>query len=116
MLLMKTRKTTNALEILDDRYFKGRPAMQQLLRDAEERLRLAIQLHELREREGMTQQEVADLAGTSRSVIARLEQPGYDKHTMSTLRKIAGALGYSMRIEFTRLPKSRASKGAAGAG
>jgi transcriptional regulator with XRE-family HTH domain len=74
--------------------------MQAMAREAETRLRLAQQLHDLREQAGLTQREVAERAGTSRSVIARLEQPGYEKHTLSTLRRVAGAMGFDVRVEF----------------
>lgn len=102
---MPTKTTTDAIAILHDRFVRGKSGAKEILNEEREKLRLAIQLHELREREGLTQQEVAKLAGTSRSVIARLEQPGYEKHTVSTLRKVAGAMGYTMRVEFVRLPK-----------
>lgn len=109
------RRTVDALEIIDDRYFKGKPEMYALLEEARERLQLAMQLHELREKEGLTQKEVADRVGTSRSVIARLEQPGYEKHTVSTLRKVAGALGYAVKVEFVPVAKAAASKSPGGA-
>jgi DNA-binding XRE family transcriptional regulator len=94
------KTTTNALEIIDNLYFKGRPEMYALLDEARERRRLSAQLLELRQQKKLTQQELATRAGTSRTVIARLEQPGYEKHTMSTLRKVAGAMGFSVKVEF----------------
>ena len=109
------RKAVDALEILDDRYFNGRPKMQALLEEARKRLQLAMQLHELREKEGLTQQEVADRVGTTRSVIARLEQPGYEKHTISTLRKVAGAMGYAVKVEFVPVSTAEAKDPPSGA-
>ena len=98
------RKTTDALKIIDALYFNGRPEMQARLREAEERLR------ELRELQGMTQQEVADRMGTKRSVVARLEQAGYEKHTVSTLRKFSSALGYTVRVDFVPVATRASAK------
>jgi DNA-binding XRE family transcriptional regulator len=67
------RTTTDALEIIHDLYFKGRPEMELLLEDARERLRVAMKFQEMRELQGLSQQQLADRVGTSRSVISRLE-------------------------------------------
>lgn len=97
----KTRpKTTDAIEIIDELFFKGRPEMQILLKESRRKFQVAEKLRDLREEKGLSQQDVANRAGTQRSVIARLEHPGYDKHTMSTLRKVSHALGYSIQITF----------------
>lgn len=104
---MAVKKTTDALRILHGRYVRGNREAEAELDEARERLRLSTRLHEMREREGLTQQEVADRAGTARSVIARLEQPGYGKHTLSTLHRVAEALGYGVKVEFVPLRKRR---------
>ncbi len=106
---MSKKTSTDAIEIIDDLYFKGRPEMLALLEEARERLRVSMQLHELREKEGLSLQQLADRVGTSRSVISRLESPGYEKHTLSTLRRVAGALGCTMRMEFVPV-KNQARK------
>lgn len=54
---------------------------------------------ELRASHGLTQQEFADLAGTSQSVVARLESGRHPVNT-SLLNRIAGALGMSWRPVF----------------
>lgn len=94
------RTTTDALEIIDDLFFRGRPEMYAMLEQARERLRISMRLCELREKSGLTQAELAERAGTSRTVIARLEGTTYEKHTMSTLRKVAGAMGYAVKVDF----------------
>lgn len=102
---MAAKTTNDAVQILHGLFVKGRPDTAAALEEARERLRLSLQIHELREREGLTQEELAERAGTSRTVIARLESPGYDKHTMSTLRKVAGAMGYGVRVQFVPIAK-----------
>ena len=49
-------------------------------------------LRTLRERQALTQRELADLAGVSRTTIVTLEQ-GADSPYPSTVRKLARALG-----------------------
>ncbi len=53
---------------------------------------IARQLHDLREKRGLSQTQVADLAGTSQQVISRLEHPGYQSHSLSMLRRVVSAL------------------------
>lgn len=89
---------------------QGNAEAEAALESARDRLRLSMRLHQLREREGLTQKEVAERAGTKRSVIARLESSGYEKHTLSTLHRVARALGYGVKVEFVRLRKTQSDK------
>ncbi len=96
----KRKTTTNALEIIDRRHFRGRPQMERLLDQARERLKVSEQLYYLRQAQGLTQGELAERAKTSRTVITRLENSNYDRHTLSTLCKVAGAMGHEVHIHF----------------
>ena len=53
---------------------------------------------EAREKRKMTQKQLAERIGTSQSVIARIENPSYDRFTIRTLRKIANALDANLEI------------------
>lgn len=53
--------------------------------------RMAAKLRMLRERRGMTQEELAAKAGVSRGYLARLETARQDP-TLSTIEKLAKAL------------------------
>ena len=59
----------------------------------------------LREQTGVTQQTLADLAGTSQPTIA-LYESGLKSPTLATLRKLAACLGLYLNISFTH-PMSR---------
>ncbi|MBI4595124.1 MAG: helix-turn-helix transcriptional regulator [Candidatus Tectomicrobia bacterium] len=52
-----------------------------------------------REKAGITQEELAQKIGTKQSVISRLEQGGFGKATLSTLKKIAEALDTKLVIK-----------------
>lgn len=54
-----------------------------------------IRLREIRERRGLTQMELADLAGVSQSIISDIENE-YVSPTIRVLQKLAGALGVSV--------------------
>jgi transcriptional regulator with XRE-family HTH domain len=54
--------------------------------------RMAARLKTLRERRGMTQEQLAKKSGVGRSHLARLET-GRQDPTLSTLEKLAKALG-----------------------
>lgn len=88
------------------------PMLQRML--AEERTNAAVarQLYELRTAHGLTQRQLADLIGTKQSVIARLEDADYQGHSLSTLTRIADALGCAVRVSFVRrtAPATRAHR------
>ena len=60
----------------------------------------ARKLHDLRDKAGLSQRELAKLIGTSASVICRLEDADYDGHSLSMLQRIAAALDKRVEIRF----------------
>lgn len=66
---------------------------------------VASQIYRLRSRSGLSQGQLAAKVGTTASVICRLENADYEGHSLSMLRRIAGALGREVKIVFvpTRL-------------
>jgi len=63
-------------------------------------LKLAMKITKLREKKGLSQQELAKLMGTSQQAISRIESGGYEGFTLKTLEKIAEATGTQLEIEF----------------
>jgi transcriptional regulator with XRE-family HTH domain len=57
-------------------------------------------IYRARTRAGLTQQELAELVGTTQSVISRLEDADYHGHSVAMLRRIAEALGQRLEIRF----------------
>jgi transcriptional regulator with XRE-family HTH domain len=97
----KVRKpTTDAVEILDRRYFAGRPRMRELL--ARERFHAAVaqQIYDLRVAAGLTQAHLARQVGTTASVICRLEDADYGGRSLTMLLRIADALGHHIEMRF----------------
>jgi len=63
-------------------------------------LMLAIKISELREKKGLSQQQLAKLMGTSQQAISRIESGEYEGFTLKTLEKIAESTGMRVKIEF----------------
>lgn len=94
------------------RYVRHEDAMRKNMRDprfreAYEQRKLvhevAIAVRALRERNGLTQQQLAKRIGVSQPVIGRLERGiGYRTPSWETMRKIFRALGYQLTLQLTR--------------
>ncbi len=63
-------------------------------------LKLAMKIAKLREKKGLSQQQLAELMGTSQQAISRIESGEYEGFTLKTLEKIAEATGTRVKIEF----------------
>jgi len=56
-------------------------------------------VRELRQRAGLTQQELARRGGTSQPALARLERAGSGgSATLATLQRLAGAAGFALEV------------------
>jgi ribosome-binding protein aMBF1 (putative translation factor) len=102
----KTRKpTTDAVKVLHRRYVEGNRKMLALVETERSNAAVARQIRQIREKAGLSQRELAKLVGTTASVICRLEDADYEGHSLSMLRRIAGAL--NSRVEIRLVPASR---------
>jgi len=63
-------------------------------------LKLAVKIAKLREKKGLSQQQMAKLMGTSQQAVSRIESGEYEGFTLKTLEKIAEATGTKVKIEF----------------
>jgi DNA-binding XRE family transcriptional regulator len=63
-------------------------------------LMLAMKIAKLREKKGLSQQQMAKLMGTSQQAVSRIESGEYEGFTLKTLEKIAEATGTKVKIEF----------------
>ena len=95
----KKPATTDAIQILDSMVGED-PTVQQLVADARLNARVAQQLYALRTEAGLSQRELARKVGTTQSVISRLEDADYEKHSLTMLQRIAAALDQQLDIRF----------------
>lgn len=89
---------SGASQFLYNRYTAGDPKREE---DYDEEVINA----EIARKAGLTQQELADRVGTSKSAICRLEDADYEGHSLSMLKRIAEAL--DKRVEIRFLPAKR---------
>ena len=61
---------------------------------------VALQIAALRQEAGLSQKDLAKLLKVSQQQISRLESPGYEGHSLSTLRRVAGVLHARVRVVF----------------
>lgn len=94
------KKTTDALKIMHRRYYTNNPQRQADLEKARMEDSIAQKIFALREKAGLTQPELAELVGTTASVICRLEDAEYEGHSLSMLNRMATALNMKINIEF----------------
>ena len=86
-----------------DRYLEEQlqdPAFAVRFEQAGEAWDVALQITALRQQAGLSQKDLAKRLKTSQQQISRLESPGYEGHSLSTLRRVADALHARVRIVF----------------
>jgi DNA-binding XRE family transcriptional regulator len=96
----KQKRTTDAVEILNRRYFEGNPEMEELLEEERANADVAKKIYDLRTQAGLTQRQMAKLVGTTASAICRLEDADYEGHSLAMLRRVAAALNKRVEIKF----------------
>jgi len=100
----KGQKTSDAVAILDQMAGKD-GTLRRLSEGARVNALVAQLIYEARTKADLTQKGLAELIGTTQSVVARLEDADYDGHSLSMLQRIASAL--NQRIEIRFLPARR---------
>lgn len=76
------------------------PAFAERFERAGEAWDVALQVAALREKAGLSQRDLARKLKTSQQNISRLESPSYEGHSLSMLRRVAEALGATVRVVF----------------
>ena len=61
---------------------------------------VALQITALRQQAGLSQKGLAKLLKTSQQQVSRLESPGYEGHSLKTLRRVAEVLHANVRVVF----------------
>ena len=100
----KRKTTTNAVRILHKRYIKNDPKRLKSLKAEREKSNIAEQIYNLRTQARLSQKELADIVGTRQSVISRLEDADYGRHSLKMLDRIATAM--HCKIEVRLVPEN----------
>lgn len=95
----KRSQSTSAVEILHRRYIGDDAERKASLQEERVNAEVAQMIYDLRQEAHITQKELADLIGTTQSVISRLEDADYNGHSLSMLSRIAKALNKHLTIQ-----------------
>ncbi len=96
----KNKKKTDAVKILHGRYIDDDTKRKESLKEERVNAEVAAAIYKLRNKSELTQKQLADLIGTTQSVISRLEDADYDGHSLSMLSRIAKALNKRLSVQF----------------
>jgi DNA-binding XRE family transcriptional regulator len=91
---------------------KKREGFSKAYNDLEEEYSLVREMLSARSKSGLTQEAVAELMGTTKSAVSRLESTVKHAPSLTSLKKYAQAVGCHLEIKF--IPKSGSSNHATG--
>ncbi|RKH62668.1 XRE family transcriptional regulator [Corallococcus aberystwythensis] len=97
----RNQHVDGSLQALIERRKADSPTFATLYNEEFNKLALARQVRELREKQGLSQTELAERAGTKQPAIARLES-GRVVPRLDLLQKIAHALGMQLELRFVK--------------
>jgi transcriptional regulator with XRE-family HTH domain len=92
------RQGVDAVEILHRRYIGDDADRKASLQEERVNAEVARMIYELRKEAGLKQKDLAELIGTTQSVISRLEDADYNGHSLSMLSRIAKALNRRLAV------------------
>jgi transcriptional regulator with XRE-family HTH domain len=99
--MAKKERTQNAVQILHGRYVKDDPERKAALQEERVNAEVANLIHDMRTAAGLSQQQLAELLGTTQSVISRLEDADYEGRSLTMLDRIARALNQKLTVVMT---------------
>jgi predicted transcriptional regulator len=105
--MQKKKFHSKASEFLYKRYIAGDRKREAEYEEEVINAEIARKIYALRTKAGLTQQELADRVGTSKSAISRLEDADYQGHSLSMLKRIAVAVDKRVEIRFVPAKRLR---------
>ena len=96
---MKTnKKITSFDDHLDEQYGKKGTLSRQKFEEEYETFRIGVLIQEARKKQKLTQQELAEKAGTTKSYISRIENNASDIRLSTLMRIIREGLGGHLKL------------------
>jgi transcriptional regulator with XRE-family HTH domain len=99
------RQGVDAVEILHRRYIGDDADRKASLQEERVNAEVARMIYELRKEAGLKQKDLAELIGTTQSVVSRLEDADYNGHSLSMLSRIAKALNRGLAVSMPESDK-----------
>ncbi len=95
---MKSKKTSDAVELMN-KWYGGDAEWEQMLVDERLRVQVGQIVYDLRIEAGLSQEALAKLAGTSQSIISRVENADYEGSALEMLYRVCSALHRQISVE-----------------
>jgi len=89
----------DAVGILRRRFVAGDVRREAEIARERSNAEVAQLIYDRRVAAGLTQRQLAQLVGTTQSVISRLEDADYDGHSLTMLQRIAAAMGQRITVD-----------------
>ena len=97
--MKKTKSNlTSFADHLDKQYGKPGTVVREKYEQEFEAFKLGVMLQELRKEKGLTQQELADKCGTTKTYISRIENDASDIRLSTLMRIIQEGLGGQLKL------------------
>ena len=94
----ENKNLTSFVDHLDKQYGKRGTAKREKYEEEFEAFKLGVMLQELRKDQGLTQEQVADKCGTTKTYISRIENNASDIRLSTLMRIIRDGLGGHLRL------------------
>lgn len=91
-------KLTSFAEHLDEQYGKAETATRKAYEEGFEAFRLGVMIRELRKEKGLTQEQLAEKCGTTKTYISRIENNSSDIRLSTLMRIIREGLGGQLKL------------------
>jgi ribosome-binding protein aMBF1 (putative translation factor) len=101
--MRQTTKRDRHSELVEQRARKSATYRKTFARTLQQ-VDLALLVREMRQGADLTQSELAEKAGTTQSVIARLEDAEYPGHSLAMLERVAAACGVALKLRAEKKP------------
>ena len=95
---MKNSNLKSFRDHLDEQYGKVGTKSRTEYEEGFEAFKLGVMLHDLRTKEGMTQEELANKCGTTKSYISRIENNASDIRLSTIMRIFREGLGKHIKL------------------
>jgi HTH-type transcriptional regulator / antitoxin HipB len=100
----KNKNLTSFADHLDEQYGKRGTESREKYEQGFEAFKLGVMLQELRKEQGLTQEQLAEKCGTTKTYISRIENDASDIRLSTLMRIIREGLGRHLKLSVDTLP------------
>ncbi len=98
---MTNKKLTSFSDHLDSQYGKKGTEKREQYGEEFEAFKLGVMIQELRKEQGLTQEQLAEKCGTTKTYISRIENNASDIRLSTLMRIIRQGLGRNLKLNVT---------------